>query len=898
MKAKRLLISCFALLTAMAARADVRVNATNFPDANFRNWVLAQSYGSDRVLTEDEMAGVAVVDVSESNIQSLKGIEYFTALEALYCSGNQLTVLDLSKNAALEELDCSNNQLTSLNVSGCVALVDLSCFQNQLKGDGMDVLVESLPTVSGGVMNVFSNTNEQNEMTPGQVTTAKGKGWTPMYLDQNWNWSEYVTTLTIDNTNFPDANFRNWVRTVDSDGDNKLSDDEIATVTSIDLSYKGIKTLQGIEYFGALTKLSCNGNNLTALDVSKNTALTELNCLSNQLTSLDVSGCSALTKLDCCWNKLTLINVSQVNVLKELCCYNNQLTTIDVSQCTALTRLDCQGNQLTSVNVSGCTALTKLRCQKNQLTTLDLSSLTSLIELDCSQNQLTALDVSGCPKVYELYCYCNRIKGDAMTAFVESLPDRRYYFSARLRVIYNQNEQNEMTAAQVATAKAKSWTAYAYNPNTDWYEYYGNDVTGIAVDESNFPDENFRNWILRMSYGADEVLVDAEIAKVKTMDMSNNNIQSLKGIEFFTALEKLTCNDNQLTSLDISSCTQLGELRCERNQLTSLDVSGCTALKSITCYQNRLTGAGMDALVESLPAVASGEIKAIYNEQELNEMTVQQVAGASAKGWIALYYYKSIFKEQWYEYLGNDAVAEDVEINETNFPDEKFRNWLLTQSYGKDGVLSRAEQIYVADIFLYNEEIQNLKGIEYFVALVDLSCGKNMLTELDLSNNTMLQELSCGNNQLKSINLSKNNRLTNLYCYSNQLTTFDVSNSPMLIHIECFQNQIKGEGMDALIESLPNVINGHFYVIYGDGEQNEMTAFQVDDARGKGWTARYSTNGLSWAIYNGSDPDGIKSIDEEQYMMYEGTIYNLAGQRLQKMQKGINIVNGKKVLVK
>ena len=41
-------------------------------------------------------------------------------------------------------------------------------------------------------------------------------------------------------------------------------------------------------------------------------------------------------------------------------------------------------------------------------------------------------------------------------------------------------------------------------------------------------------------------------------------------------------------------------------------------------------------------------------------------------------------------------------------------------------------------------------------------------------------------------------------------------------------------------------------------------------------------------------PDGIKTLS--QTPVKEEGIYNLSGQRLNKMQKGINIVNGKKVL--
>lgn len=44
--------------------------------------------------------------------------------------------------------------------------------------------------------------------------------------------------------------------------------------------------------------------------------------------------------------------------------------------------------------------------------------------------------------------------------------------------------------------------------------------------------------------------------------------------------------------------------------------------------------------------------------------------------------------------------------------------------------------------------------------------------------------------------------------------------------------------------------------------------------------------------------DGIQTIENGKLTMENAPIYNLAGQRLQKLQKGVNIVNGKKVLVK
>lgn len=193
--------------------SDVEVNETNFPDANFRNWIKTQSYGADGVLTAEEIASVKTMNIYDKYIESLQGIEFFTALTALQCQRNQLTSLDVSKNPNLTTLDAFNNQLTSLNVNGCAALTDLSCsgnrlssltvfgctsltnltcYSNQIKGAAMDSLVMSLPVVSSGKINVLYYKDEANVMTTTQAAAAKAKGWIPMWLDLNYGWVEYA----------------------------------------------------------------------------------------------------------------------------------------------------------------------------------------------------------------------------------------------------------------------------------------------------------------------------------------------------------------------------------------------------------------------------------------------------------------------------------------------------------------------------------------------------------------------------------------------------------------------------------------------------------------------------------------------------------------------------------
>ena len=191
--------------------------------------------------------------------------------------------------------------------------------------------------------------------------------------------------VAIDDTNFPDADFRTFVKNFDTNKDDSLSDTEIAAVKVINYPHIGITNLKGIEYFTALKILNCESNRLTTLDVSKNTALTDLNCSGNQLTTLDVSKNTALTDLYCSGNQLTVLDVSKNTALKTLWCDENQLTVLDVSKNTALKILLCDANQLTALDVSKNTALTRLDCYNNQLTSLDVSN-TDMDDLNCYDN--------------------------------------------------------------------------------------------------------------------------------------------------------------------------------------------------------------------------------------------------------------------------------------------------------------------------------------------------------------------------------------------------------------------------------------------------------------------------------------------------------------------------------
>ena len=112
---------------------------------------------------------------------------------------------------------------------------------------------------------------------------------------------------------------------------------------------------------------------------------------------------------------------------------------------------------------------------------------------------------------------------------------------------------------------------------------------GVAIDNNNFPDANFRTVVENFDTNKDGSLSDTEIVAVEAINCYKKGITNLKGIEYFTSLKKLKCFNNQLTSLDVSKNKALTYLDCYSNQLTSLDVSKNTALTQLYCKNNQLT---------------------------------------------------------------------------------------------------------------------------------------------------------------------------------------------------------------------------------------------------------------------------------------------------------------------
>ena len=262
----------------------------------------------------------------------------------------------------------------------------------------------------------------------------------------------------------------------------------------------------------------------------------------------------------------------------------------------------------------------------------------------------------------------------------------------------------------------------------------------VPIDAEHFPDAAFRDYVKDFDLPGkdgktDGVLSDEEIAAVKVIVINNDQIRSLKGIEYFTELEELRCIDTKLTFLDLSQntalvslywhnynlmttldvrSTKLEELYCHGNQLTALDVSGCTALKKLYCNGNVLTvlDTSKNTALESLDC----------NENQLTALDVSK-----------------------------NTALESLDC--------------------------RNNQLTALDV----------SGC---MALTSLVCSENQLTALDVHENAKLLELSCYINQLASLDLSRNTVLERLFCHDNRLTALDLSRNTKLDRLHCSINRL------------------------------------------------------------------------------------------------------------
>jgi Leucine-rich repeat (LRR) protein len=266
-------------------------------------------------------------------------------------------------------------------------------------------------------------------------------------------------------------------------------------------------------------------------------------------------------------------------------------------------------------------------------------------------------------------------------------------------------------------------------------------LTGLMSNAQtvNIPDTIFKNHLLgdssiNTNYD-DEISLEEAQAFTGTINVVNLGISDLTGIEKFVNITQLDCNNNKLTSLNVSKNTKLINLWCSDNKLTSLDVSKNIFLKELNCSKNKLTS-----------------------------LDVSQNTNLTL-----LYFYK------------NQISYLDI-----------TQNTSLIYLLCNNNQLSSLDVSKNTDLIALNvnDNLLTSLDINKNVNLQGLYCDNNQLISLDVSKNIYLKELYCITNQLTALDVSKNTSLVELYCNNNKITGLDVSKNKYLKVLNWVNNKL------------------------------------------------------------------------------------------------------------
>ena len=196
--------------------------------------------------------------------------------------------------------------------------------------------------------------------------------------------------VVINETNFPDPDFREDMRYKDSNHDGVLSISEINEINSLSL---GTTNLKGLELLPSLTSLNLWSDDLTSVDLSHNPKLEDLT-INGSLETIDLSKQTELRELDLDGNNLTEIDLTRNTLLWGLRAEENRLTNIDLSHNNNLEYIYLANNQLEGLETYNLRKLQELEVQHNKLTALDLSNNKQLLNLTIYDNRISTIDLS------------------------------------------------------------------------------------------------------------------------------------------------------------------------------------------------------------------------------------------------------------------------------------------------------------------------------------------------------------------------------------------------------------------------------------------------------------------------------------------------------------------------
>ncbi len=469
---------------------------------------------------------------------------------------------------------------------------------------------------------------------------------------------------------FPDYAFRSFVisylNSIDSGSRVSstlvTSNDEalLHSVLSMDISSRGVESLDGIDYYDSLTSLNCSDNKIQTIPSTLYDTLEELNCSANRICSLSIPAsnsivsliCSgnnisslsltnpvALEYLDCGDNNLQSINIPSANCITHLLCNGNMLSSFNIADYPSLEVLDISSNSLSSLSISYNTTIHEIKCMANMMGSINIDNNPNLSIIDCAQNRLTSLYVCDNNSLERLNCSHNRLTSfqvnnnnnnssgfkelDCSYNYLSSIPSCTYGFLMSLICSHNNITYLSVNPAklvnldcsynQISSINLPSFVRMetincSGNPLTSLY--LSTKIRSINCSSCQLSSINTSGFVnlenLECNDNSINTLDLSSNYKLSTLCCNNNNMERL--IVNRQSLSIISCSNNLLKRLDLEDADFLREVYCDNNKLVLLDINNCPSLETLETDYNYLREFIVDEFPSSLLSITYNEI--------------------------------------------------------------------------------------------------------------------------------------------------------------------------------------------------------------------------------------------------------------------------------------------------
>ena len=291
-----------------------------------------------------------------------------------------------------------------------------------------------------------------------------------------------------------------------------------------------------------------------------------------------------------------------------------------------------------------------------------------------------------------------------------------------------------------------------------------NAQASVVINETNFPDENLRNYASQYDEDGNGTLSDGELAAITIINAGG--ILNLKGAEHFTNLEELHLwgysEEESIREIDPSMFPKLYRFTLgECNGVTALDFSRNTMFETI----NLSRCSNVQAL--SLPTSVK-EIQ-LYGAPKLTALDVSHLTNL-----IGL----------WLQHTGI------TDLDFSNHPAIQ-----LVSIQGEEDAVDKMNSLNLQNCAtLQNVDIRytTIKSLsmKHLPIVRTLMMLNNDITTITIDDCEEFNDITCDHNVLGTLSLTNNPQLRAVNCEDNRLQVLIADNCPVLGQVQVFNNRL------------------------------------------------------------------------------------------------------------